>query len=285
MCGSQSGTVSISVPTVLGFRPICNLRHTFLVARVTIDEYGAATRGARDMPSEGIAGQRRAKPWRTAARHFGNVFLGVAAGLLGYYAVTNLVTAQDQRVLGLELPALAASAPPAVGPTSGDTSPTLDFTEWAEQDAVWWNGRREGQALARIVAPTMGLDAFVVKGTVASDLKRGPGWITYTQMPGPSGNCGISGHRTTYGAPFRHLDQLKPGDTIDLYTPYRQYTYKVRRVFAVAPNRVDVVGPTASPTLTMTACHPPYSARQRLIAQSDLIEVRRLEKPGAGATP
>lgn len=236
------------------------------------------------MPSKATAGQGRATRWRTAARHFGNVLLGVAAGLFGYYAVTNLVTAQDQKALRLELPALAAPSLPAAEPTSTEASPTLDFAGWAEQDVVWWNGRREGQALARMVAPSMGLDAFVVKGTATADLKRGPGWITYTQMPGPSGNCGISGHRTTYGAPFRHLDQLKPGDTIDLYTPYRQYTYRVRRVFAVAPNRVDVVGPTASPTLTLTACHPPYSARQRLIAQSDLIEVRRLETPGAGVT-
>lgn len=159
-----------------------------------------------------------------------------------------------------------------------EEGPALNFDKWESEDAAHWRSLKPGQAFGRLVARDMRLDAVVVKGVSYGDLRRGPGWIDYTDLPGPTGNVGISGHRTTYGAPFRKLDQLKPGDIIRFYSPYRRYTYRVRRSFSVTPDRVEVVATTETPTLTLTACHPPYSARLRLIVQSELIEVKRLAR-------
>jgi sortase (surface protein transpeptidase) len=69
---------------------------------------------------------------------------------------------------------------------------------------------------------------------------------------------------------------LTDGDEVLFFSPFRRYTYRVMRSFTVTPDRVDVVASTEAPTLTLTACHPPYSARLRLIVQAELIEVRRL---------
>lgn len=209
---------------------------------------------------------------RAAVRTLSNVFLGIAIGLFGYYGLTNLQTRAEQSTLRAEAPArlFSKNVEPA--------GPRLDFAGWRSEDLTYWKRLKHGEPMGRLVAARMKLDAIVVKGVGTSDLKRGPGWIDYTSYPGPTGNTGISGHRTTYGAPFRKLDRMRPGDIIRLYSPYRRYTYRVRRKFSVRPNRVDVVGSTPTPTLTMTACDPPYSARLRLIVQSDLIEVKRLAK-------
>lgn len=209
---------------------------------------------------------------RLLARELGNVFLGVAVGLLGYYAATGLVTRAGQTELRAEVPSVEYSG------RVSEEGPALNFDKWESEDAAHWRSLKPGQAFGRLVARDMRLDAVVVKGVSYGDLRRGPGWIDYTDLPGPTGNVGISGHRTTYGAPFRKLDQLKPGDIIRFYSPYRRYTYRVRRSFSVTPDRVEVVATTETPTLTLTACHPPYSARLRLIVQSELIEVKRLAR-------
>lgn len=208
---------------------------------------------------------------RAVLRWLGNLFLGIAVGLLGYYALTNLVTESEQRELRTQVTPLAYEH-------SLEPGPTLDFAGWEDEDAAYWRDLRAGGAFGRLVAEKLGLDVVVVKGVTPADLRRGPGWITYTDPPGPTGNTGISGHRTTYGAPFRQLDRLGPGDTIDIYSPYRRYTYRVVRKFTVTPDKTEVVASTETPTLTLTACHPPYSARYRLIVQSELVEVRKLSR-------
>lgn len=208
--------------------------------------------------------------WRRLAGVLGDVFLGIAVGLLGYYAITSLVTRAEQGTLRAEVPEQVYSERVTA------EGPALDFEGWESQDAAYWKRLAEGKAFGRLVARDMGLDVVVVKGVSRSDLRRGPGWIDYTSLPGPSGTTGISGHRTTYGAPFRRLDRLQPGDTIRFYSPFRRYTYRVKRRFSVTPDRVDVVADAKTPMLTLTACDPPYSARLRLIVQADLVEVKRL---------
>lgn len=218
----------------------------------------------------------RASARRTLAHALGNVFLGIAIGIACYYLVTDIVAAIRQRQLldQAQVGALDAADPGAA--LDSEALEALDFADWEEQDVAYWTGLPEGGVFARLLIERMGLDTIVVKGHSRASLKLGPGWIDYTDLPGPTGNTGISGHRTTYGAPFRRLDQLMPGDTIDLYSPYRRYRYEVIRVFAVRPEQVEVVETTTEPMLTLTACHPPFSAAQRLIAQAKLIEVRRV---------
>lgn len=120
----------------------------------------------------------------------------------------------------------------------------------------------------------------VVEGTSVEDLKRGPGRIVTSQRPGELGNLVISGHRTTYGAPFIDLDRLQPGDAVIVETRDIWFTYRVTGTRIVAPTAVEVTLPVpgrpgVSPTesvLTLTTCHPKYSARQRLVVSATLTE-------------
>lgn len=218
---------------------------------------------------------------RLTLHAFSNLLLGASLGLLLYLGVTNITNAIDQSVIRSSLSPVWASA---LGPAAAGDLPagTMDFDGWDTLDAPYWRAIREGGAFARIVIPRMGLDTMVVKGTAAADLRRGPGWIKSTDLPGPTGNVGISGHRTTYGHPFGRLNELAPGDTIELYSPYRRYLYEVVRSFAVTPDHVEVVAHTEEPQLTLTACHPPYSARLRLIVQAKLVDVRKLAEAPTG---
>jgi sortase A len=227
---------------------------------------------------------RRTRGMKVLARATGNVLLGLAVGLLAYYGITDLESEFAQRTLRNDLVQLGpvGSTRPSVVDTA-TTGAVLDFTGWEKQDRAFWSSAPTGDVIGRIVISRMGLDSAVVKGTDRQTLKKGPGWIVTTNVPGPTGNCAISGHRTTYLAPFRRLDRLKPGDVIELYTPFRRYTYKVFRSFTVRPWQVEVIAPTEEPILTLTACHPPYSARYRLIVQSKLVDARPLAGAPASA--
>lgn len=116
---------------------------------------------------------------------------------------------------------------------------------------------------------------FIVEGVTLEHLKRGPGHYPDTAAPGHDGNFAISGHRTTYGAPFYHLDQLQEGDEIHVVDrQQREWVYVVRRQEIVAPTALWVIGDdpldTGVPTMTLTTCHPRFSAAQRLIVFAEL---------------
>ncbi len=224
------------------------------------------------MPASGDKTLRRSGAARFAAHAAGNVFLGVALGLMAYWALTGVQARLGQESLLEELGPTAAAGSPATIPAA-----PMDWTGWATQDVPYWEALAQGGVFGRIVSKPIGLDVAVVKGYSRADLAKGPGWLQYTDVPGPSGNAGIAGHRTTFGAPFRSLHQLSPGDTIDLYSPYRRYRYVVSGSERVTPDRVDVMATSSSPQLTLSACDPPYSARYRIIVHANLVEVQRLE--------
>jgi sortase A len=128
--------------------------------------------------------------------------------------------------------------------------------------------------MAQIEIPTIGLDAKVVSGVEPDDLKQGPGHYPGTPMPGQFGNSAIAGHRTTYGQPFYRLDEVEPGDEIVLTTVQGRFVYRATGSEIVEANRGDVVA-TDDPTvarLTLTTCHPRYSATKRLIVRAELDE-------------
>ena len=206
-------------------------------------------------------------------RLLSDLLLGLALGLIAYEALTGAFTWREQGRLRavFERAARADAAEASSVPTN-----EWDFSGWASQDSAYWRQLAEGGVFGKIVAPSAGIDAVVVKGVSREDLKLGPGWVTFTDVPGRTGNTGISGHRTTYLAPFQRLDELHDGDAVDFYSPYRRYRYRVFRKMAVTPDRVDVMASTVQPQLTLTACHPPYSARYRLVVQARLVSVRRL---------
>lgn len=130
-----------------------------------------------------------------------------------------------------------------------------------------------GDSLTRIKIPALGLDTVVVEGITPSALRAGAGHYPQTPLPCESGNVSIAGHRTTYGRPFGNVDQLKPGDTIELTTPIGGCVYQVARdPFVVAPTEMSVIDATAERSLTLTTCHPKGSAAQRLIIRATWVK-------------
>jgi len=117
----------------------------------------------------------------------------------------------------------------------------------------------------------------VVEGVSIDDLKNGAGHMPATPLPGQVGNAVISGHRTTYGAPFHELDLLQPGDRIEVETAIGLHVYAVRSTQVVLPTDVWVTEPRDGAWLTLTTCHPKFSARERLVVFAELIEGPNIE--------
>ena len=112
----------------------------------------------------------------------------------------------------------------------------------------------------------------VVEGVGVRDLKNGAGHMPDTPLPGAPGNAVISGHRTTYGAPFHDVDVLSWGDIIEVDTALGTHTYAVRELKIVKPTDVWVTEPREGAWLTLTTCHPKFSSRQRLIVFAELVD-------------
>jgi sortase A len=123
----------------------------------------------------------------------------------------------------------------------------------------------EGDAVAHLQIPDIGVDKIVVEGVGVGDLKRGPGHYPGSPLPGQAGNAAIAGHRTTYGAPFFRLDELEQGDEILVTTQQGSFRYDVFETQIVDKSQVDVLNEYGDNRLTLTACHPKYSARQRIV--------------------
>ena len=130
----------------------------------------------------------------------------------------------------------------------------------------------QGEAIAQIIAENMFLDSIVVSGTTVADLRKGPGWYAESAALCSTGNAAIAGHRTTYGSPFGDIQRLKFGDTIQVNTSYGNCIYTVTQRFVVQPNETWVVQDQGDNRLTLTSCHPKYSAEQRYVVVAQLTE-------------
>ena len=156
-------------------------------------------------------------------------------------------------------------------------------------DLIW---RPAGEPVAKLFIPDINVDWTVVAGVGTDELRDGPGHYPGTPMPGMAGNSGIAGHRTTWGAPFNRIDELEPGDEITVQTIQGTFTYRViaqesgKGHFIVSPDRVDVLDQDfedAPNRLTLTACHPKFSARQRIIVVAELVGEPALTIPRPGS--
>jgi sortase A len=143
----------------------------------------------------------------------------------------------------------------------------------------------EGEAVARIVIPRIGVDKIVVSGVSRDDLKRAPGHYPGTPLPGQPGNAAIAGHRTTYGAPFHRVDELEPGDEILVTTLQGSFRYEVFGTEIVLPSAVEVVQDQGDDRLTLTSCHPKFSARQRIVISARLVDEPAPAPPPRPAEP
>jgi sortase A len=122
-----------------------------------------------------------------------------------------------------------------------------------------------GDAMGRIRIPDIGVSEVVVHGTGTGDLRKGPGHYPETPLPGERGTVAVAGHRTTYGAPFRKLDQLDAGARIEMAMPYGRFTYRVERTRIVPPTALWVTDRVRFNRLVLSACHPLYSAAERIV--------------------
>ena len=207
-----------------------------------------------------------------ALRGLGWLFIAVGVLVLLYlvYSLlyTNRATANAQRSMGdeweLRLDENAGGLPgegqdgKAVAPDPGSAVAALQF-------------RRPGSDTPLVREDPL----YVVEGVNLTDLQRGPGHYPDTALPGGKGNFAVAGHRTTYGAPFFNLDQLRKGDEVIVTArDGERYTYRVHSTEIVSPSETSVIGPdplgTGNKTLTLTTCNPRFSNAERLIVFAEL---------------
>ena len=130
----------------------------------------------------------------------------------------------------------------------------------------------------KITIPKIEIEWIVNEGTDLKILKKGPGHIIETVLPGDTGRCVISGHRTTYGAPFNKIDLLEIGDLIYLETKNGfLFTYSVTGTQIVKPEDVYILKGTIKKELLLTACEPKFSGARRYVIFAELIEIFPLE--------
>ncbi|MEX2504426.1 MAG: class E sortase [Egicoccus sp.] len=192
-------------------------------------------------------------------------------------AQRDLAESWQRQIEGAEPPADAAEG--VADPEQGDDPDDLENSEASDDEAsavdagegyaaLWFE--RDGEPVVEDVL-------YVVEGVAVSDLKLGPGHYPDSATPGSDGNLAIAGHRTTYGRPFWALDELRDGDTIHVVDrDGTEWVYAYREQRVVAPSDVWVVEDdpldTGEPTITLTTCHPLFSAAQRLIVWGELVD-------------
>jgi sortase A len=133
-----------------------------------------------------------------------------------------------------------------------------------------------GDAVGKIDIPKIGADFDIIQGTDTLSLEKGPGHYPATALPGLGRTVAIAGHRTTYLAPFRHIDALRPGDKIFVRMPYGRFVYVVQYHRIVLPTALWVTHNVGYERLVLSACNPLYSAAQRIIVFARLASVKPL---------
>ena len=218
---------------------------------------GELAAGARTRPPAGV---RPAGGLATRRPRLGRVLTLAGVAVLAYAALvlfrgeplTAGYNAWQQRELERALAETGAPAPVADGGI-------------ARAARAFAAGLEGGDPIGRIRIPTIGLDRVVVYGTGRSELVKGPGHYDETPLPGIGRTTAIAGHRTTFGAPFRRIDALGPGEPIVLELPYGTFHYVVFAHEIVAKDDWTILRDRGFETLVLTACHPLYGSSHRWV--------------------
>jgi sortase A len=166
------------------------------------------------------------------------------------------------------------------------SAPIAQTSTAAERRSIEREARRyrleskRGEAIGRIRVSRMGVNMILVNGTDHDTLKKGPGRDLRTFMPGENRLVYIAGHRTTYLAPFSHIDRLRAGDRVTIEVPYATFVYSVTHHRIVKATDLSVLRSPRHELLELQACHPRFFASHRYIAYADLV---RVEPRGAAA--
>jgi len=211
--------------------------------------------------------------------------MAVAGLLFILYSGVNLIRELNQEVTtAIEQPTLTATALiTAVVLPSGHTPPTSPKGAQPNDAEIPAHLRPLVQSLSdiplptpgpehaiRIQIPAIGIDAPIVQGDGWEQLKKGVGQHIGTANPGERGNLVLSAHNDIFGEIFRHLDRLKPGDVMTIFTNQRTYAYVVTGSKIVEPTQVEVLEPTAQPTLTLISCYPYLVDNKRIVVTGRL---------------
>ncbi len=236
--------------------------------------------------------------------------LGIVILLFAGYQLwgTNLQEARAQNSLENEFQQLLSQAsqvglatvpPPSSAPDQATTTATpaptttlVDTVLGAEDltpEQLAYFFPEGGEAVGALDIGDIGVSKIVVEGVTVADLREGPGHYSSSPFPGQPGNAAIAGHRTTYGAPFNRIDELQPGDDIVVTTVQGTFVYEVMPAgeaypdagldfersmsghLVVSPSETWVLDDFGDNRLTLTACHPKFSARQRIIVAARLV--------------
>jgi sortase A len=229
---------------------------------------------------------------RRGLRRLGNVLLVVGSVLVAYALAvalwhdpfTDLYTRHAQHRLAAELDQRMGAFDQTVLPF-GRTRPEAGAADDLHVDrrivhvdpriaraaAAYRRSLHEGDAIGRIIVPRLGLDMIFVNGTETETLRQGPGRSLQTWLPGEGKLVYIAGHRTTYLAPFRHIERLSPGDRIVLDVPYGTFEYRVTKHVIVPSDDVARLRDRGRDEVALQACHPRFFATHRYIAYARLV--------------
>ena len=227
----------------------------------------AETKDSSTVDTADIARPRK----RRLFRMLGLALMLSGIAVMGYPATTFLVTTKAQDDLRADWNRLVKESTKNLD--SKTSTSTLESSQSTGESANPSNSKvPPGKAAFRLIVPKLDLDRIVVKGTDTASLKLGPGYMSKTSQPGESGVCVVSGHRTTYGAPFFRLDRLKSGDQIIVETIDYRFTYTVFDIKTVNPKDTSFISKTGPPIIALTTCTPIHSARQRLVVLAKIGE-------------
>jgi sortase A len=199
------------------------------------------------------------------------VLIDVGVTLVWEEPVSSLYAAIQQRRAEAELDDLETSF--LAERSLPDVQGLTDVKAARELANAFANDVETGNGIGRIDAPAMDVDAVIVEGTDTETLQKGPGRYPDTALPGQGRAIGIAGHRTTYLAPFRQIDEIDVGEEIVVEMPYGIFTYAVERTEIVEPNAVEVVRDVGHERVVLTACHPEYSAAERYVVFGRLVGI------------
>jgi sortase A len=220
----------------------------------------------------------------------GTFLLVIGLGILAWAATvylwkdpfTTAYTAYEQRKLESKLDRRFETWRPIRRPASHETAnpkpkPKPKIEDVRREARRFRLESHEGDAIAKLKIPRIHLDAVVVNGTGVADLRRGPGRHLESYMPGERELVYIAGHRTTYGAPFGKINEIRPGDLITAELPYATVTYRVTGHRIVDDNDLSVLKTRQHEQLVLQACHPRFFASERYLVYATPISVKRRE--------
>jgi sortase A len=183
---------------------------------------------------------------------------------------TALYTKWKQHQLAGQYDKRAAAFAPSF---ASGTSLAAERSLIAREARAYRRGVHRGEAIGRIRIPRLGLDMVIVDGTDHDSLTKGPGRYLGSFMPGENRLVYVAGHRTTYLAPFSHIDDLRTGDPVTIDVPYGTFTYRISGHRVVAANNVGVLRSPRRERLILQACHPRFFASHRYLQYGRLVRV------------